>query len=130
MKIYTSYFGNLKKIEQASIFPIGIAIIPPRWFHGISYTTVAPRREMLHLDNVTYTYEFNKILFSRDPHQVYADLYRLSQGKDMALLCYEKPNEFCHRHIVAKWLSNSLGIEIQEFNHKPEVPQPKQGDLF
>ena len=39
---------------------------------------------------------------SRD--QVLKDLEELSGGKDVALCCYEKPGDFCHRHIVKDWL--------------------------
>lgn len=33
--------------------------------------------------------------------------------KDIFFLCYEKPNDFCHRHLVAEWLNN-LGIVCRE----------------
>lgn len=32
----------------------------------------------------------------------------------MILLCFEKENEFCHRHLVATWLEKSLEIKVQE----------------
>ena len=50
-----------------------------------------------------------KNLEPSDPKEVYKDL-----GKDAVILCYETSDKFCHRHIVAKWLSESLGINIQE----------------
>ena len=31
----------------------------------------------------------------------------------IALICYEKPSEFCHRHLVADWLKE-YGIEVEE----------------
>ena len=34
--------------------------------------------------------------------------------KDVALVCYEKPSDFCHRHLVADWL-NKNGFECKEF---------------
>ena len=33
---------------------------------------------------------------------------------EKVLLCYENNNEFCHRHIVAKWLEITLGIYVPE----------------
>ena len=40
---------------------------------------------------------------------------RLPDGaKDIALVCYEKPNDFCHRHLVGKWLREN-GIECREW---------------
>jgi SAM-dependent methyltransferase len=32
----------------------------------------------------------------------------------IALICYEKPSDFCHRHLVADWL-NENGIECKEW---------------
>ena len=46
---------------------------------------------------------------------VYRDLEKLSNGDDCVLLCYEKSGDFCHRHLVANWLSDNLGIEVKEY---------------
>lgn len=35
-------------------------------------------------------------------------------GKDIALICYEKPSDFCHRHLVAEWL-NQNGYRCDEW---------------
>jgi hypothetical protein len=35
-------------------------------------------------------------------------------GDDAILLCWEKPGEFCHRTLVAEWLSEELGIKVKE----------------
>ena len=32
----------------------------------------------------------------------------------IALICYEKPTDFCHRHLVADWLNNN-GIKCEEY---------------
>ena len=37
--------------------------------------------------------------------------YRLN---GYTLLCLEKNNEFCHRHIVAAWFEDELGITVPE----------------
>jgi hypothetical protein len=29
-------------------------------------------------------------------------------------LCWEKKGKFCHRHLVAKWFKEKLGIEVKE----------------
>lgn len=31
-----------------------------------------------------------------------------------ALLCYEKPGEFCHRRLVAEWLEQASNVSIEE----------------
>ena len=45
-----------------------------------------------------------------NPREVYNEL-----GEDAVILCWEAPDKFCHRHIVAEWLSYSLGIDIEEY---------------
>ena len=37
------------------------------------------------------------------------------QTKNICLICYEKPTDFCHRHLVAKWLSEN-GYPCEEYN--------------
>lgn len=36
-------------------------------------------------------------------------------GVDIALLCYEKPGDFCHRHLFADWWKEQTGEVIPEF---------------
>ena len=55
----------------------------------------------------------------------------LSGGKDVALCCYEKPGDFCHRHILAKWITENTGIEITEFGVvEKKEPKYEQANLF
>lgn len=35
-------------------------------------------------------------------------------SEDIALICYEKPSDFCHRHLVAEWL-NQNGFKCEEW---------------
>ena len=35
----------------------------------------------------------------------------------IALVCYEKPSDFCHRHLVADWL-NKNGISCKEWSEE------------
>lgn len=71
-------------------------------------------------------------------------LNQIGGGGDVALLCYERPGDFCHRHMLAEHL-NSLGLDVKEFNAiiymseqsrgetkppEPEPPKPEQLSLF
>ncbi len=62
-----------------------------------------------------YTIEYNKYLSNFNAKTVYDKLCNLVNGEPV-LLCYEKSGEFCHRHLVAKWLEENLKIEIKEVN--------------
>jgi uncharacterized protein (DUF488 family) len=54
-----------------------------------------------------------------DVNQVVFELNELANGRfkdtDIALICYEKPSDFCHRHLVSKWL-NENGYDCIEWN--------------
>ena len=48
------------------------------------------------------------------PISVVSDLKTLAGDKDIALVCYEKPGDFCHRHLVAQWLRDA-GYSVEEW---------------
>lgn len=136
MKIYTSYFAKAAILRKAGIVPIGVALWPPRFFRGISMKQVAPRRYMLddRLTDEEYIRMYrNDVLRLVDARSFIQDLERASRGMDVALCCFEKPGDFCHRHILAKWLNEQTGIEVSEFGvaeSKQEAPKPEQQSLF
>ena len=43
------------------------------------------------------------------------DLELRKSFQDVVLLCYEPPEEFCHRHILAKYLNENYNLDIQEY---------------
>jgi len=123
MKIYTSYFGNLKTLEKFNIFPIGICQYPPKWFKGPNLISIAPTPFIL--NNFRSNHEqFIKLFKSeilsihKDPQDFVNRLEFISEGKDVALCCFETPDKFCHRHLIAKWLNNTLNLDVKEFECK------------
>ena len=136
MKIYTSYFAKAAILRKAGIVPIGVALWPPRFFRGIYMKQVAPRRYMLddRLTDEEYIRMYrNDVLRLVDARSFIQDLERASRGMDVALWCFEKPGDFCHRHILAKWLNEQTGIAVSEFGvaeSKQETPKPEQQSLF
>jgi hypothetical protein len=114
MKIYTSYFARLKYLPS-SIVPISICGKAPTWYKGLEYKKLAPKYKSFiewkeSHDNVLYIECYKlEVLDKLGKFKVIDDLMNLSNGKDVALICYEKPGDFCHRHLVAKWLE--CGVE-------------------
>lgn len=54
--------------------------------------------------------------------EVILDFSRMAHGfndgeNDIALICYEKPSDFCHRHLVSEWL-NQNGFKCEEWRSK------------
>ena len=116
--IYTSYFAKIKELEANNIIPIAICLWPPNWYKGLSYKKLAPTPDMLmqyrrDQNQENYLKKYKKFILNElDPYDVYKELLNMSNGNDIALLCYERPKDFCHRHIVAEWLKYCLPIAI------------------
>lgn len=131
MKIYTSYFGNLRKLTQERIVPVSIARYPPKWYGGHSYTALAPTAYMLSgsCSHEEYLSRYAELTWRMNAADVVKDLEQMSQGRDVALLCFEKPGQFCHRRLAADWLHKELGIDVEEFGVSKN-PVMEQGSLF
>ena len=121
MKIYTSYYGNLRNLPN-TITPISIAGRKPDNLNIKEYKKLAPKWGFFQKwkenhDNDFYIQHFyDEVLNNLDPTKVLEELKNLSDGKDVALVCYEKPKDFCHRHLVSEWLMNYFNVDIQEWD--------------
>jgi hypothetical protein len=118
-RIVTSNYGNLKKLEAASIEPIAISVIIPNWFSGRSMRKLAPTREMLKITREQYDVCFADILAKLSPQACWEAL-----PTSAALLCYESAGVRCHRRLVAEWLESNLDVTITEFGYDRSVIQP------
>lgn len=118
-EIKTSYFGNIKKLEAAGIKTISISRYPPKWYSGLQLQKLAPTGPMLKMKDAEYTLKFKEILSKLNPNEVKAELESMGNGKPVAMLCFERPQDFCHRHLVAAWLNESCGTNITEFGVEP-----------
>ena len=118
--IYTTYFAKLNKLP-GNIIPIAICGKSPDWYTGLEYKKLAPKYSFFaewkkNQDNDYYIEHFNKeVLGELNVDTVAFELSSLTYGcKDIALVCYEKPDAFCHRHLVAQWLRDN-GYECEEY---------------
>lgn len=126
--IYTSYFAKLKELENHNVIPISICGKSPNWYKGLQYKKLAPKYGFFmewkkNHDNDYYIEHFQKeVLDGLDATEVILDFSRMVHGfnvgeNDIALICYEKPSDFCHRHLVAEWL-NENGFKCEEWRSK------------
>lgn len=109
--IYTGYFAKLKQYEEKGLIPVAICGKSPDWYKGLKYTKLAPRKDWFitwksqKKPNAWYIEMYYKtVLNILSKNTVLKDLADLAKDKDIVLLCYEKPTDFCHRHLVASWL--------------------------
>lgn len=143
--IYTSYFAKLNSLPK-NVIPISICGKAPEWYNGAQYKKLAPKYDFFmewkkSHDNDYYIKCFNKqVLDKLDYSHVYDELCDLAEEfvdalleedirkqhqklnfpYTIALICYEKPSDFCHRHLVADWL-NKNGILCEEYNFNKET---------
>lgn len=131
--IFTSYFANIRNFPP-NVIPVAICATVPPWYKGLRYSKLAPKYDILMTykddhNEVNYTECFNNTtLKALNPLWVLADL-RILLGQDgadnlisfwedpdlhVALICYEKPSDFCHRHLISEWLRN-YGVECKEW---------------
>ena len=126
--IYTTYFAKLKSLPK-DIIPIAICAKSPSGYIGPSYRALAPQYGFYSKykddgDESYFTLCYNdQILRNLNSTRVVADLY-CQAGKayldgDIALVCYEKSTDFCHRHLVATWLRDN-GFQCEEFDFTKE----------
>jgi uncharacterized protein (DUF488 family) len=121
--IYTTYFAKLKKLPE-NIIPIAICAKPPAGYSGAIYRALAPKYDFFAKYKITKDSEeftenyIGQVLSQLNPARVIAELYyQLGLAPntcDIALVCFEKATDFCHRHLVADWLCKA-GYECKEW---------------
>lgn len=113
MIVTTSYFSNWRKFkDDQDIY--SIVRLKPKWSKYKNIIEFAPSTKLLRL------YKDNKI-----SEIEYIDMYRKEQEKidhlkilnslksdNIVLICYEKTEDFCHRHILLKMLEEK-GVNVK-----------------
>lgn len=139
MKIYTGYYGNLRAYKDLT--KVAISLGMPKWVDASSMPNMRmlnPKGWMLKLPEGEYTRHYMAMLGKLDYGEIVNLLESLSLGRDVVLLCYEVPGVFCHRHLVADWISQHGEYRVGEYygeakekkQGKPEEPnQPMLFDL-
>lgn len=109
--IYTSYYGMLGKLKAEGIVPIAISVGKPKGWAGESIDSLAPTWAMLKMGPSDYERAYNAILDHNDPREI---VQNHVMGRDVALLCWERDINDCHRKMVGEWLREA-GYECEEF---------------
>lgn len=96
---------------------VSIALYPPRgWGNRRQYRALCPPPMLLQM--------WKKGRVRPEKYRAWYHRERLAKlvarrvfeelGEDAILLCHEPAGEFCHRRLVAEWLEEHLGIEVEE----------------
>ena len=121
MKLYTSYFAKVKELKELGYNNIVcVAGYAPMFYYNTDgarfMPSLAPKSGWFwewkngHLPNEWYIQKYNETVLSKlDPNKVVEEL-----GENAVMLCYEKPGDFCHRHLIAEWLMKNTGVTVEE----------------
>lgn len=144
MTIYTSYYAactnKTRTIDGVEFQTISISVKAP-WFWKPGklpekhYEKLAPTWEIVNdykngkIDERGYTERFFELLL--ETRKLKAERVIEELPENVVLLCYEKPETFCHRRLVAKWIEHETGIvvpEVEQLDRGGNVRKPKPVD--
>ena len=114
--IYTSYFAAMRKMtDEQKARCMSVARWTPKGISIPINTMLVPAPDILRKfkengNQEAFAAAYMAMLEFRDP---YAKATAKSMN-DHILCCFEKPSDFCHRHILAQWLRDN-GYKCEEF---------------
>lgn len=141
--IYTSYFAKIRKMPE-NVVPVSISQWPPKGYNGLQCKALAPTKDILmeYKDSnetdkereARYNERYiNEVLEKLDLKQVISNLQKQidmdtldllevdnvweSKNLHIALVCFEKSGDFCHRNLVAEKLKE-IGIPCRELDDR------------
>ena len=116
--VYTSYFANWRNFPANSI-AVSITRFPPKNWTGLEIKSLAPSEKLLRqfkngdIDKKVFAWQYIQELQENGITRKVLNDFFAAIGCDIVLCCYEKPEDFCHRHILASWYGNG---EINELS--------------
>ena len=125
MTFYTSYFGNIKRIREQHPDYILVSIsLSEKLSKDTTFSEKRFSPELSVLQEYKRTNnakkcveDFNLKLQNLNIDNIIKEIAKkYGANKNYVLLCYEKPTEFCHRHIIANLLEKKYNIEVNELN--------------
>ena len=129
--LYTSYFARLRRIDLTKFYDFSICASPPKFYCGLNFIMLTPSRELV----MAYKYQTGMSEEQYEQEYRRSTLGHLCQGeiidrifnvippkKTPVMLCYEKVGDFCHRHILARWLTEG-GYPCQEMPEELLLPK-------
>ncbi len=137
-ELYTSRWQN-GELRKLPVLPVGISRGVPKFRLGYRYRRLmelAPSQETFAIeDREEFERAYRQGLEQIGLETIMRKLERISReagGLPLALLCFERVDEFCHRHVLRDFLTER-GVEIRELETgmltgRPDAPQPSLFD--
>lgn len=128
---YFTYRGQ-GRVSISRTVPKGV----PEGYH--SFKQLAPGAWIFDQNEKLSRREYHEryrreVLARLNPRMTYDALCRLTAPHEPVLLCWEdltRPEQWCHRRLVAEWLEEELGIAVPEFVPAKVKKQSAQMELM
>ena len=119
-KLKTGYFKQID--DNLKMGYVSISMYPSKNKNVLfEFKSLAPNwklDQMLKAKNITET-DFEKEYLVQlnylNANTIFEEINFLTGGKEPILMTHGNKTSFCHRHILAEWFENELGIKIDEF---------------
>lgn len=118
--IYTTNYTKASRLSEKYYLKVSISLYRPRDFKGMQIQSFAPTKELLEdyknglsaeQYEIRYREQINKLT---DIYSFFQIMAKQAKGRNILLLCYEKKNAFCHRHILSDIIYERYGYRIKE----------------
>ena len=124
--IYTGYYSKIKEYADSGLTLLSISRTKPEFAKScIDIPQLFPSNKILwdykkgKIDEMEYTSKYldqlNELGIDR--------IIKMIQifGDNVVLLCWESPEKFCHRHILADYINKNSGVVVEEFGKENEI---------
>ena len=124
--IYTGYYSKIKEYADSGLTLLSISRTKPEFVKScIDIPQLFPSDKILwdhkkgKIDDMEYTSKYldqlNELGIDR--------IIKMIQifGDNVVLLCWESPEKFCHRHILADYINKNSGVVVEEFGKENEI---------
>ena len=123
--LYTSYFAMTKKLLNAGFDNlVAISGYVPEFYSKQMETDnrlkrcleLAPKKDWWFdwKNGKISNDQFKELYYKTVLEKIDIENLLKKLGDNAVLICYEKPGDFCHRHLFAEYLKEKIGLEVVE----------------
>ena len=124
--IYTGYYSKIKEYADSGLTLLSISRTKPEFAKScIDIPQLFPSDKILwdhkkgKIDEMEYTSKYLDQLNELGVDRIIKMIQIF--GDNVVLLCWESPEKFCHRHILADYINKNSGVVVEEFGKEKEI---------
>lgn len=124
MVLYTGYFARTGVYVDHNLLPVSISASVPDGFDFPAFKSIAPSWDLVHqykdglISVLDYTREYLGSLSEVSVNAVLEDCknyLQYSKRDGIVFCCWEAPDKFCHRHLLADYIKDNFDIVVEEY---------------